>query len=174
MGVRPWAKPIPVDRSRFRTQRKCLLAVTLAGVSINFLLAAASAAGLLAIGAALRLAHPEATSTGFSFVFSDAALAGLPGIGAWELAILDMKQGLLVNTVLFALNVLPIPPLDGFGVLESVLPTSFAAVVEKLRPLGMVLLLLLVVFGVTSFLLLPAMVFAAILNLAVATMTGWS
>jgi Zn-dependent protease len=148
--------------------------VTLAGVSINLTLALASAAGLVLLGSALRLMHPEATSQGFSNVFAITTLQGVQGSFGWELAITALKAGLLVNLVLFTFNVLPIPPLDGFGILESLAPPSFAPLLVKLRMLGWILLLVLILSGILSFVLLPGIAVAMILNLAAGGMTGWS
>jgi Zn-dependent protease len=169
-----WAKPVPVDRRQFRDPRRGWLAVTLAGVSVNWLLAMGCAAGLLFLGSALRLMYPDATSQGFSNVFAVAMLQGVPGHFGWELAITALKAGILVNLVLFTFNVLPIPPLDGFGVLESLAPPSFAPLLVKLRAVGWIVLLVLIVSGILSYVLIPGIAVAAILNLVAGLMTGWA
>jgi Zn-dependent protease len=169
-----WAKPVPIDRRQFRSPRRGLLAVTLAGVSVNMMLALTCTAGLLAVGSALRIAYPTATSDGFSMLFSDVKLQGVPGAATWVLVITGLKQGLLVNLVLFTLNILPIPPLDGYGVLESLAPTGLLQLVTGLRSIGFILLLVLIVSGALSYLLFPGIIFGLILNLAVGAMTGWA
>jgi Zn-dependent protease len=169
-----WAKPVPIERRQFRNPRRGLLAVTLAGVSVNMMLALACAAGLLAVGSTLRIAYPDATSDGFMMPFAGVDLQGVANDGAWELTITGLKQGLLVNLVLFTFNILPIPPLDGYGVLESLAPEALSPLVAGLRPLGFFLLIGFIVTGIIGYLLLPAIVIGLILNLAVGAMTGWA
>jgi Zn-dependent protease len=50
-----------------------------------------------------------------------------------------------INILLAAFNLIPIPPLDGFGVVQGLLPPRLAVMLEPLRQYG-VLILLLVVF----------------------------
>lgn len=169
-----WAKPVPVNRLQFRNSRRGWLAVTVAGVSINLMLALASAAGLVLLGSVLRLMYPEASSQGFSNLIAVATLQDVPGSFGWELAITALKAGILINLVLFTFNVLPIPPLDGFGILESFAPASFAPLLVKLRTLGWIVLLVLIVSGILTFVLLPGYAVAILLNLAAGAMTGWA
>jgi Zn-dependent protease len=168
-----WAKPVPIDQRQFRSPRRGLLAVTLAGVSVNMMLALACAAGLLAVGSVLRIAHPAATSEGFMMTFAQVKLQGVANAATWELVVTGLKQGLLVNLVLFNFNILPIPPLDGYGVLESLAPAGLSKLVTGLRPIGSILLLVLIVSGVMTYFLLPGIIFGLLLNLAVGAMTGW-
>ncbi|MFV1965871.1 MAG: site-2 protease family protein [Pirellulaceae bacterium] len=169
-----WAKPVPIDQRQFRHPRRGLLAVTLAGVSINMLLALMCTAGLLAVGSALRLAYPDAVSGGFTDLFQQKImLRGVDNAAAWELVIMALKQGLLINVVLFSFNILPIPPLDGYGVLESLAPKSMAPLVAGLRPVGTILLLVLVFSGSLRYALLPGIIFGWGLNQVVGIMTGW-
>jgi Zn-dependent protease len=169
-----WAKPVPINRRQFRRPRLGLLAVTLAGVSVNMMLALACTAGLLAVGSALRLAYPDATSEGFMMPLSAVKLQGVANAATWELVITGLKLGMLINLVLFAFNILPIPPLDGYGVLESLAPARLEPLVAKLRPIGSILLLVLVVSGAVQFFLVPVVLFGFILNLMVGWMTGWT
>jgi Zn-dependent protease len=169
-----WAKPVPIDRRQFRRPRRGLLAVTLAGVSVNMMLALACAAGLLAVGSALRIAYPTATSDGFMMPFAQVQLQGVANAAMWEFTITGLKQGMLVNLVLFTFNILPIPPLDGYGVLESLTPSGLSRLVAGLRPFGSILLIVLIVSGVMSYFLLPGIVLGLALNLAVGAMTGWA
>jgi len=168
-----WAKPVPINQRQFRNQRRGLLAVTLAGVSINMLLALACTAGLLAVGSALRIAYPDATSDGFTVPFAQVKLQGVANAATWELVIAVLKWGMLINLLLFTLNILPIPPLDGYGVLESLAPKALTQFVASLRSFGFILLIVLIVSGVIGYLLLPAIFAALILNEVVGVITGW-
>jgi len=119
-----WAKPVPIDRRQFRSPRNGLLAVTLAGVSINMMLAMGCTAGLLAVGSALRIAYPAAISEGFMIPLAPVKLQGVANAGIWVFVIMCLKYGMVINLVLFTFNILPIPPLDGYGVLESLAPAG--------------------------------------------------
>jgi Zn-dependent protease len=64
---------------------------------------------------------------------------------------LEMCQaGVLVNVVMFAFNLFPLPPLDGGRILVGVLPWKQAAMVSRVEPWGFFIVLGLVVTGVIS------------------------
>lgn len=52
--------------------------------------------------------------------------------------------GVLINLVLFAFNLMPIPPLDGFTILVGLLPMEMAYRLEPLRQYGTIILLLVI------------------------------
>lgn len=120
-GVLGWAKPVPVDRSRLRRPRDHGLIVSLAGPATNIVLAVAAAL-------ALRLTAGGATP-------------GLPG-GSLLTRVLVLAG--LVNVVLAAFNLLPVPPLDGSAVVERLLPRRWLPRWRRLRRYSMVLVLGLV------------------------------
>lgn len=66
-----------------------------------------------------------------------------------------------INLVLFCFNILPIPPLDGFGVLQGFLPRSWEAAADALRAGGMMVLLLAIVMGLDKLLMYPMLRFFA-------------
>jgi Zn-dependent protease len=168
-----WAKPVPVDRRQLRHPRRGLLAVTLAGVSVNLLLSLACATGLLVVGTILRLAFPDGTSQGFSMILAETQFQGVPASPALLLLISGLKTGVLINLVLFTFNLLPIPPLDGFGVLESAVPRSLNPLVHSLRAFGWLGLLILIGTGIVTYLLIPGVFAAAALNMMAGVVTGW-
>ena len=124
-----WAKPVPVDWSRLRRPKRDMLWVALAGPASNIFMAV-----LWAIS--LRL-----------LVESGAALDNF-----WvRMGI----AGIQVNLVLMALNLLPLPPLDGGRIVFSLLPDRLAWQYGRLEPYGLLILIVLLVSGVLWTLLLP-------------------
>jgi len=64
-------------------------------------------------------------------------------------------RGVQINVGLAIFNLLPIPPLDGSGILAGLLPRDMAYQFEKLQPYGFILLLILILSGAVTYLILP-------------------
>ena len=118
-----FAKPVPVAFDRLRNPRWHGMWVALAGPASNIVQAFAWA--LVAIG--LALAHIQEP------FWSEMARAGV-----------------LVNTVVAAFNLFPIPPLDGGRVLTALLPQRLAGVMARIEPYGIFVVLALVAAGVIT------------------------
>ena len=129
-----WARPVPVDLSRTREPRKANLLVSAAGPLSNVALALLSAVVVL--------------------LLRD-RVSGDLGSSALGLVLLLALFSVLVNVALAIFNLLPIPPLDGFGVLESLLPRSLYPLAMALRRYGMLVLLAVMMTGVLGQILGP-------------------
>ncbi|QNE06389.1 site-2 protease family protein [Croceicoccus marinus] len=114
-----WAKPVPVNKWRLNNPRFGMMAVAAAGPGSNFVMAgiAAVVLGLLARGI-----DPGNVSA------------------AMQWTITGIDYFILINIFLAFFNLLPIPPFDGSHIVEGLLPRSAARAYEKLRPVGMLLL----------------------------------
>jgi Zn-dependent protease len=111
-----YAKPVPVDPRQLHNPRLDMALVSAAGPASNI---------LMAVVAAL-LAHCVG-------LFPD-------NVADWLIA--NFTNAILFNATLAALNLLPLPGLDGGHILTNLLPPPLAAPLERLERHG-----LLIVFG---------------------------
>ncbi len=132
-----WAKPVPVDLRNLEHPRRDFAIVAIAGPISNLILAAAGAV---------------------VFTLWDANAASPTN----ELIATGLIRFVLLNVLLAVFNMIPIPPLDGGNVLMGILPESMAAVVDKLRPWGFVLLYVLMLSGLLAAIIFPVQ--RAVLN----------
>ncbi len=131
-----WAKPVPVNKRNFASPDKSMALVAIAGPAANLLMAIGWLI-LLKIGIAMV---PDSTAA---------------------LWFLQMAQvGILFNIILMALNILPIPPLDGSRVLYWLLPPSLATKLDMIEPYGFFILIGLMLTGILSSILMPIIQFA--------------
>jgi Zn-dependent protease len=118
-----YAKPVPVRFDRLRNPKRDMVWVALAGPAAN--LAQALVWGVL--------------------------LYVLQGASVTEPFFLRMCQGgVLVNVVMFAFNLFPLPPLDGGRILVGLLPVKQALFVSRIEPYGFFVVMALVIAGVVS------------------------
>jgi Zn-dependent protease len=85
--------------------------------------------------------------------------------------------GVTVNLVLMALNLLPIPPLDGGRILVGVLPDAAGRAVSRIEPFGLFIIVGLLVLRVLDDLMLPLMrgafaIIATMLSILGVPLTG--
>jgi Zn-dependent protease len=126
-----YAKPVPVNFGQLRHPRRDSVWVALAGPLSNFI---------------------QALLWGLVFTV-------LVASGTSERFFLEMcKAGVLVNLVMWAFNLFPLPPLDGGRVLVGLLPARQAHALSRVEPWGFFIVMALVLAGVVStFWLTPLM-----------------
>lgn len=82
-------------------------------------------------------------------------------LGDYEEAVsMFLWTGVWLNLLLMVLNLLPIPPLDGSNLLQNLLPDTLAEAYEKIRPYGLILLVLIGVTGTLGKIVSPVIAFA--------------
>jgi Zn-dependent protease len=123
-----WAKPVPVNWNNLRNPRRDMALVALAGPLANVVM-------LLAWAAVAKL--------GLSYGQDYFMATGIAGI--------------MINAVLIALNLLPVPPLDGSRVVSALLPAEMALQYARIEPYGLIILLCLIGSGVLARLMEPTM-----------------
>jgi Zn-dependent protease len=118
-----YAKPVPVNFGHLRHPKRDMIWVALAGPASNF-----AQAILWAVAYTL-----------------------LAGNGITERFFLEMcKAGVLVNLVMWAFNLFPLPPLDGGRILVGLLPRQLAWSFSRIEPWGFFIVLGLVLVGVVG------------------------
>ena len=118
-----YAKPVPVNFGALRRPKRDMVWVALAGPASNFIQAI-----LWAI-----------------------AFTALVGADVNERFFLEMcKGGVLVNLVMWAFNLFPLPPLDGGRVLVGLLPRRMAYSVSRVEPWGFFIVMALVLVGIVG------------------------
>jgi Zn-dependent protease len=87
------------------------------------------------------------------------ALVFYATFGVSETFFLEMaRAGILVNLVMWAFNLFPLPPLDGGRILVGLLPWKQAQMVSRIEPWGFFIVMGLVLTGIVSkFWLIPLM-----------------
>jgi Zn-dependent protease len=118
-----YAKPVPVRFGNLRNPKRDMVWVALAGPGANLAQA----------------------------VLWGAAMILLQSMDVQEVFFLKMCEGgLLVNVVMFAFNLFPLPPLDGGRILVGLLPYRQAEMVSRIEPWGFFIVMGLVIIGVVS------------------------
>src|SRR5512142_1044942 len=133
-----WAKPVPFNPRNLRDPRRGGLWISFAGPLANVATAGAAAA-----------------------VFQLLKLSGVsvPANSLWSKPIGGLVVLLLVtasiNLTLAVFNLIPIPPLDGSGILAGLLSDRGAAAYERLRPYGFIILIVLMYTNVLNIIYAP-------------------
>jgi Zn-dependent protease len=118
-----YAKPVPVNFGNLRNPKRDMVWVALAGPAANLIQA---------------------------FLWGVLMLL-LVGSGTTEPFFLKMcRAGMLVNVVMFAFNLFPLPPLDGGRILVGLLPYRQAVLVSRIEPWGFFIVMGLVIAGILS------------------------
>ncbi len=118
-----WAKPVPVDGRNLRDPRRDMIWISAAGPASNLLFASLIALALYLLVIA-----------GF---FADPA--------QWKWFFFKMiRTGVVVNVILAFFNLIPLPPLDGSGILAGLLSPRAALRYQELSRWGFVILLALI------------------------------
>ncbi len=130
-----WAKPVPINMHTVIRNggTNAAVAVSLAGITYNFILAALCAVLLPA------LTHPQSAFEAFVTLF--------------------VYQAFLINILLGVFNLWPIPPLDGAQAVRFLAQgwnmKGFVAFYDKIYPYGMILLIAILFTPLSKLLFAP-------------------
>lgn len=134
-----WARPVPVNRFYFKNPRVAGILVSVAGPLSNLLLAILGFViwySLVGAGAASSLPH---FVQGFLDIF------------------------IQLNLILFVFNMLPFPPLDGFRIVQDLVPAHIRPKLTSFERYGALIFLILVITPLHQYTIQP--IFSTILPL---------
>ena len=122
-----WAKPVMINPRNLRHPRRDNLWISLAGPAANMAAATVSLVVLIVLNHLPRNSSPlEALSLIFYYL-------------------------VMINVFLAIFNLIPVPPLDGSGILAGLLTDEAAAKYDRIRPYGFIIVIGLVYLGVLDF-----------------------
>lgn len=113
-----WAKPVPINPTRFHNYKTDVMKVSCAGCLANITVAVAC--GLIL--AVLRKVNIELPSS-LSYV---------------------IVYGVYINVMLALFNLIPVPPLDGANIVYPIMPQSIRAMYNAIDRYGFVIILVLI------------------------------
>ncbi len=132
-----WGKPVEVDSRNFKHPRRDNLLTDIAGIVTNFIMA------ILFAGVIKLLVTTQPV-----FLYS-----GEVGNIVFTILIYVVW----INLILMVFNLLPVPPLDGFGIVTEIFDLRKYPWYYKLYNVGFPILMVLIIFDVTDKVLIPIM-----------------
>ena len=124
-----WAKPVPINTRNFKDTRMGMRMVAIAGPLSNL---------VMCFGWALAMVASQWVPESFQEAMQTMS-----------------RYGIIINAVLFVLNMLPILPLDGGRFVDTFLPARASMQFQKIEPYGMWVIILLLVTGLLSKIMYP-------------------
>lgn len=124
-----YAKPVPVNPLNLRNPKRDNLLISAAGPLSNLAVAILAFIGIII----LKFLDPNlfVSRTRFSY-----------------LILLILYNIIILNVILATFNLIPVPPLDGSGVLMGFLSDESAQKYDRIRPYGMIIIIVLYMTGV--------------------------
>lgn len=130
-----WGRPVEINQYHFKNRRLGMLFTSLAGVTMNLLLAILFTIVLKAVTTA----------------FGSYALASGMGQIIWEMIYYTIQ----INLVLMIFNLIPVPPLDGFNIIAEVFHFGQTETYWKIYQYGNWLLVAIIIFGIAGKIIAP-------------------
>lgn len=133
-----WGVPVEIDPRYYKNKRSGEFLVSIAGVVMNLIVALAAAVGL------------------HFLVQAEAAVPLQTGGISWQGLLYQIMSYIIsINVTLMIFNLMPIPPLDGFGILTQIFNLRRYSWYDSFQRWGIFLLLALVLFNIIDIVLIP-------------------
>ena len=149
-----WGVPVQINPSNFKKRRRDELLVSLAGVTMNLIVAVV----FTLIAKVLYMVMGEGFIYGF-YGYTD----NMPGILGFM--ILGVIQ---INLVLMIFNLIPCPPLDGFSIISEIFNIKHTEFYWTVYRYGDWILIALIIFNITGMIITPCVRFLLNLLLGIA------
>jgi Zn-dependent protease len=133
-----WGKPVRVNPYAFRRPRRDNLLTDVAGITLNFIVA------FVVMGLMRAFVGYVAGDAGYGM---DA--------GTLQTIFSILQYIVWMNLVLMIFNLLPVPPLDGFGIVTEVFGLRGKPVYHAIYNAGFPILIVLILFNVPSLVIRP-------------------
>lgn len=133
-----YAKPVPFNPANLRDSHRDLFWVAVAGPASNFIMA-------LGTGFFLSFIAFFGMLDGVYFDTATFSIVGASGIG--QILLMNAAFFIMINAVLGAFNLLPIPPLDGWKILAGLAPRRTIGFWMKLERYGMFIFIGIILFS---------------------------
>jgi len=128
-----WAKPVIVNPYNLRNPRRDHMFIAAAGPGSNII----AATGGIIIFLVLKR---------FGLVMSP---------GSIEILVMILLYLIIINIYLAIFNLIPIPPLDGSGIIEGILKGEALYNYQKIKPYGFLILILMIYLGLLDIIARP-------------------
>jgi Zn-dependent protease len=142
-----WARPVPVNRFFFKKPRLAGVTVSFAGPFSNLVMA----------------------SIGFLIWYALVASGLSVGMPSFVPDFLDIF--IQLNLVLFIFNLIPLPPLDGYRIVEDLMPNDIRAKMTQYEQYGMLIFLILVITPLDRYTIQP--IFGTVLPWLISGLNGF-
>ena len=129
-----WGKPVQIDPGYYKHRRRDEFLVSIAGVTMNLIIAVVLSFVTKGVRAALY-------STGGSVLLENVYLI--------------LFYAVMINIVLMVFNLIPVPPLDGWGIVTQLFHLDKYNWWYKVYQYGTYILLALIIFNITDLILSP-------------------
>ncbi len=161
MGAPPfgWAKPVPVNPANLRNPKRDNMLISAAGPAANLAVAFFSLTAIVF----LKALNPKTSYYIRSFLTGRGSIQN--GFHPLEGLAVILFYAVFLNVLLAVFNLIPIPPLDGSGIVTGFLSDEASRTYEQIRPFGFIIILGLLYLGLLDLIIRPIqiIIFAIIL-----------